>query len=166
MLTERLWYLDHPTQAQHQHPMCGCAHCRSVHRYEKADTALSSKSGVSRHSVHLSSNTSSDLLSPAICCIASATRSCPSSEETVQGLKFGSVLQNPCKRGQNGKFCSSWAVHLSVPWHLQQMQCLPILFDSSEPSAIFSTFKPAPVWPMSLLNSRYLVFTLVDALNQ
>src|SRR5882762_7063205 len=127
--------------------MCGCAQCRSVHRYEKADTVSSSKSGVSRHLVHLPSNTSSDLLSPAICCIASATRSCPGSEETIQGLKSGSV-QNPCKQGQNGKFCSSWAVHLSVPWHLQQMWHSPILFDSSEPSAISSTFKPAP-WSLA-----------------
>src|SRR5882762_6588929 len=107
MLTERLWYLDHPTQAQHQHPMCGCAHCRSVHRYEKADTALSSKSGVSRHSVHLSSNTSSDLLSPAICCIASAVlyEHLGSSQKTVSaGLQHSDQASRAtyqCVRGHS-----------------------------------------------------------------
>jgi len=57
---------------------------------------------------------------------------------------------------QNGKFCSSWLFTAVSPLAFQQMQCLPILFDSSEPSAIFSTFKPAPVGLLSLLNITVL----------
>jgi len=140
MLTERLWYLDHPTQAQHQHPMCGCAHCRSVHRYERQtlhcplNQCFKAFSALVIQHFFRSPFTSNMLHRLSYKILPQFRRDCPR-------IEICSVLQNPCKRGQNGKFCSSWAVHLSVPWHLQQMRayqsCLTAqnLQQSSRPSS-------------------------------
>jgi len=170
MLTERLWYLDHLTQAQHQHhvPVCSCVCHHSVHHYKRQ--VLCHPVNQVHQCVQCPRHLTLFQIS-----FRQQYAALPQLQDLalVQkrlskdwNLEASSRIHANETRTESSAQAGLFNIHLSVPWHLQQMQHLPILFDSSEPSAISLTFKPAPVWPISLLNSWYLVFSLVDAWNK
>lgn len=97
---------------------------------------------------------------PRRCSRASPSRSWPGSDETVWGLKFGRVLQKPWSLLQNGNSFSSSAITMISDAQQLIFEYIPIKLDSSLPSWISSYFSPAPVCPILVLNSRYLLLRL------
>lgn len=86
---------------------CGCS---NQHLLTTCITGLTTELSSSNPGSSSSSAWSSCVAVLAVGCwrnsVASASRSCPGSDDTVCGLKFGKVLQKPCRSFQYGNSSS------------------------------------------------------------